>query len=232
MHKSPCRSFTLIELLVVIAIIAILASMLMPALSKAREKAYAISCVSNLRQLNFGFVLYLDQYDNEYPAKKDKAWFDPFAPVMGVEPAPKSVYVDKSNPDSKKLHAASVKNTYAFNTELVSDPVGTFGPIPKKKIHMRVKIPQKILVLCDASLWSKIPPYAGGMNYQVNYANDFRNRVSFHHDGKINVLFLDGHVSPEKPVYEADAIPRVDRNYFLAPYLVYGDYRIQQLLNW
>jgi prepilin-type N-terminal cleavage/methylation domain-containing protein/prepilin-type processing-associated H-X9-DG protein len=60
------RGFTLIELLVVIAIIAILAAILFPVFAQAREKARAISCVSNLKQINLAMLMYAQDYDETY----------------------------------------------------------------------------------------------------------------------------------------------------------------------
>jgi prepilin-type N-terminal cleavage/methylation domain-containing protein/prepilin-type processing-associated H-X9-DG protein len=69
LNSRPCgRGFTLIELLVVIAIIAILAAMLLPALAKAKNRANQINCISNMRQLGLGIMLYLPEFGDNYPS--------------------------------------------------------------------------------------------------------------------------------------------------------------------
>ncbi|NPV47281.1 MAG: DUF1559 domain-containing protein [Armatimonadetes bacterium] len=63
------KGFTLIELLVVIAIIAILAAILFPVFAKAREKARQTSCLSNMKQLGLGCLMYTQDYDEMYPSR-------------------------------------------------------------------------------------------------------------------------------------------------------------------
>jgi len=69
--EKPERGFTLIELLVVIAIIAILAAMLLPALTRARIKAQGTACLNNLKQVQLCWAMYCDDYQERMPPNRD-----------------------------------------------------------------------------------------------------------------------------------------------------------------
>ena len=82
MKHRPTFSFTLIELLIVIAIIAILASMLLPALNLARARGKSVSCVNTLKQLGLGFAQYMTDNGDFLP------------PILGGTTSPQPLWTD------------------------------------------------------------------------------------------------------------------------------------------
>lgn len=115
--------FTLIELLVVIAIIAILAAMLMPALSKAKGKAQRTKCISNQRQIGMAFVMYADDNTERFPMH------DGWAAVGGRRPTlPYGAGVAASY-GGEQWETNRPLNRYAANPDLFHCPADKGDPL-------------------------------------------------------------------------------------------------------
>ncbi len=122
-QESTVRGFTLIELLVVIAIIAILAAMLLPALSKAKAKATQAYCYNNLKQMGLAMLMYADENNGRVPRGNEPFWWQVFIPYLGGTRAARDeygrvkVYTCPSYPDKRQV-MCYVVNAWSFTSNL------------------------------------------------------------------------------------------------------------------
>ena len=182
---KPKAGFTLIELLVVIAIIAILAAMLLPALSQAREKARSANCISNLHQIGMAMLMYLQDNDEYFPNVHPGTYESPQPPIKEwwefLLPYSGNLVAYMKCPSDPHRNDPGIES-YIFN--------GMFAF--KKKLAQVAKTSDKIIVSergdTEAALAHQgYPAWRPRTDWE-----DFIKKDR-HGDGS-NYLFVDGHV--------------------------------------
>lgn len=212
MFTKMSKGFTLIELLVVIAIISILAAMLLPALSSARERARGISCVNQLKQVALGCQLYADD-NREYVFLMKTNTFPGMILVDNVTTNEKPNYVTRktmycpstANPTSDPYYT----RTYGFwkvkgyDTAYYDTKKNEWGDFYLRENDVvghycsltQAKQPTKIFLFADTRIPSgSANAGMGQWYYRAGGGTGENSRFSLNHGRTGNISFLDGHV--------------------------------------
>ncbi|MCK5806322.1 MAG: DUF1559 domain-containing protein [Lentisphaeria bacterium] len=187
------KKFTLIELLVVIAIIAILAAMLLPALSQAREKARAINCTNQLKQLSLSMLLYADTFDEQFPQVLDLSngtfWTDRLA-IVNMSPADNhAMYECPSR--TTTVNSRGTDSHYGMTCGFFRQTRGPCGVDPLKLSIIRY--PTETVLLAESANWPTNPAVDRGHFRTLAYGHAWAASPHAGRRGR-NIALVDGHV--------------------------------------